>query len=72
MEGPEDEILGEAVMDDRRPDISPIDLPHSDVVPTEYLWRQCAVFMERLSRNAQLPEGTGDDGVQEHHRPDGG
>jgi len=33
-------------MDDRKPDISLIDLPHSDVIPTEYLWRQCAVFVE--------------------------
>jgi len=42
----EDETPEEAVMDDRKPDISLIDLPHSDVTPTEYLWRQCAVFME--------------------------
>jgi hypothetical protein len=33
-------------MDDRKPDISLIDLPHSEIVPTEYLRRQCAVFME--------------------------
>ena len=45
-EEPEDEIPEEAVMDDRRPDIFLSDLPHSDVLPTEYLWRQCAVFME--------------------------
>ena len=54
-------------MDDRKPDISLIDLSHSDVVPAEYLWRQCAVFMEmkRFARdgplgndtlNARLPE----------------
>jgi len=64
----EDETPEEAVMDDRKPDISLIDLPHSDVVPTEYLWRQCAVFMEvkkhardgPLSKdnlNARRPEG---------------
>jgi len=44
-EEPEEEIPDEAAMDDYRPDIFPIDLPHSDVVPTEYPWRQCAVFM---------------------------
>jgi len=33
----------EAIIDSRRPDISLID---SDVVPTKYLWLQCAVFME--------------------------
>jgi hypothetical protein len=55
-------------MDDRKPDISLIDLPHSETVPTEYLWRQCAVFMEIKKRaqdgplgndisNARLPEG---------------
>ena len=56
-------------MDDRKPDISLIDLSHSDMVPAEYLWRQCAVFMEmkRNARdgplgndilNARLPEDT--------------
>ena len=44
-EEPEEGIPDEAAMDDYRPDIFLIDLPHSDVVPTEYLWRQCAVFM---------------------------
>ena len=64
----EDGTPEEAIMDDRKPDISLIDLPHSDVVPAEYLWRQCAVFMEikKNSRdgplgndvlNAGLPEG---------------
>ena len=42
---PEDEIPYEAGMDDHRPGIFLIGLSHSDVVPTEYLWRQCAVFM---------------------------
>ena len=51
-EEPEDEIPEEAVMDDRKPDISLIDLPHSGVVPTDYLWRQCAVFME-MKRDAR-------------------
>ena len=66
-EAPEDETPEEALMDDRKPDISLIDLPHSNVIPTEYLWRQCAVFMEmrRHARdgpltndpcNAQRPE----------------
>jgi len=45
-EEPEDDSPDEAVMDDHGPDIFLMDLPHSDVVPTEYLWRQCAVFME--------------------------
>jgi len=62
---PEDEISEDAIMGDRRPDITIIDLPHSDVAPTEYRWRQCAVFMESkwsgpLSKdplNARLPEG---------------
>jgi len=55
-------------MNDRKPDISLIDLPHSHVIPPEYLWRQCAVFMEikrhtrdgpfgKDTRNARLPEG---------------
>jgi len=44
-EEPEDKLPDEAAMDDNRPDISLIDLPHSDVVPTEYLWRLCAAFM---------------------------
>ena len=44
--GLEDTIYEEAVMDDRKPDISLIDLPHSDAVSAKYLWRQCAVFME--------------------------
>jgi len=38
--------LDEAVVDDRRPDILLVDLPHSDVAPLEYRWRQCAVFKE--------------------------
>lgn len=33
-------------MDDHKPAISPIDVPHSDAVSAEYLWRQCTVFME--------------------------
>jgi hypothetical protein len=64
----EDETPEDATMDDRKPDISLIDLPHSETVPTEYLWRQCAVFMEIKKRaqdgplgndipNARLPEG---------------
>ena len=64
----EGEISEEAIMDDRKPDISLIDLPHSRVVPTNYLWRQCAVFMEVKkdgrdgplntdSIKAQLPQG---------------
>ena len=68
-EKPEDEIPEEATMDDRKPDISLIDLPRSgDVVPSEYLWRQCAVFMEvkksagdgplgNDAANAILPDG---------------
>ena len=62
----EDMIHKEAVMDDRKPDISLIDLPHSDAVPAKYLWRQCAVFMEVKQHawdgplgkniNARLPE----------------
>ena len=39
-------------MDDRKPNISLIDLPHSDIQPTEYLWRQCAVVME-MKKNTQ-------------------
>lgn len=65
----EDEILEEAVMDDRKPDISLIDLPPSEAVSPAYLWRQCAVFLEMKKsasdgplgcdvRNARLPEGT--------------
>ena len=51
-ETPHEEYLEkEAVMDDRKPDISLIDLPHSDAVPAKYLWRQCAVFME-VKKNA--------------------
>ena len=64
----EDEAPEEAAMDDRKPDISLIDLPESDVVPAEHLWRQCAVFMEMKKNaddgplgndtlNAKLPEG---------------
>jgi len=34
----EDEILDEAIVGDYRPDIFLINLPHSGVVPTEYLW----------------------------------
>lgn len=56
-------------MDDRKPDISLIDLPHSNTVPAEYLWRQCVVLMEMKkdaedgplgsdTLNAQLPEDT--------------
>ena len=48
-EEPEDGIPEEAIMDGRRPGIFLIDLPHSDMVPTEYLWRQCAVFMAVMS-----------------------
>ena len=47
----EDGTAAEAMMDDRKPDISLIDLPHAHIVPAEYLWRQCAVFME-VKRNA--------------------
>jgi hypothetical protein len=64
----EDETPEEVIMNDRKPDISLIDLPHSGVVPTQYLWRQCAVFMEMKEYardgplgndilNARLPEG---------------
>ena len=64
----EDETLDEAAMDDRKPDISLIDLPDSDVAPTQYLWRQCAVFIEMKKdardgplgndiRNTKLAEG---------------
>jgi len=42
----EDETPEEAVMDGRRPGISLIDLLRSAVVPTEYLWSQCAIFMK--------------------------
>jgi hypothetical protein len=47
----EDETPEEATMDDCKPDISLIDPPHSAVIPQEYIWRQCAVFME-IKRHA--------------------
>jgi len=37
-EEPEGELPDEATMDDNRPDIFLINLPHSDIVPTEYIW----------------------------------
>ena len=45
-EQPNDENMRHPRKLDRKPDISLIDLPHSEVVLAEYLWRQCAVFME--------------------------
>jgi len=53
----EDETPEDAAMDDRKPDISLIDLPHSGVVPAEYLWRQCAVFMEVKKNTRDGPLG---------------
>jgi hypothetical protein len=68
-EGPEEETPKDANMDDRKPDISLIDLPHSGIVPPTYLSPQCAVFMEMkrytkdgpltddpTNANAELPE----------------
>ena len=58
-EEPGDEIPEGTTMDDRKPDISLIDIPHSDkVVSSEYLWRQCAVFMEMKKRAGDGPLGT--------------
>jgi len=45
----------ESVMDDHGPDIFLTDLPHSDVVPTEYLWRECAGFME-VKKSDTVPQ----------------
>ena len=56
-EEPQDAIPEEAIMDDRKPDISLVDLSHSDVVPTEYLWRQCALFMEMKKSASDGPFG---------------
>ena len=64
---PEEEEPEEAAMDDRKPDLSLIDLPPSGKLPREYLWRQCAIFMEikrhasdgpliEDAKNAGLPE----------------
>lgn len=57
MEEPEGEKLGEAVVHDRKSDIY-VYRSLISLIPTWFLWRQCAVFTERPSRNAQLPEGT--------------
>ena len=46
-------------MDDRRPGIFLIDLPHPGVVPTEYLWLQCGFHglpPQQWPLNARLPE----------------
>ena len=57
-EDPGNETPEGAAMDDRKPDISLIDLHHSDdVAPSEYLWRQCAVFMEIKKSAADGPLG---------------
>ena len=65
-----DDVPDGAIMDDRKPDISLIDLPCPDVdPPPEILWRQCALFMEMKKNvrdgplgkdtlNARLPEGS--------------
>ena len=50
-------IPKEAVMEDRKPDISLIDLPESGQIPINYLWRQCAVFMEIKKAAAHGPIG---------------
>ena len=57
-EDPADETPEDAAMDDRKPDISLIDLSHSDgVAASESLWRQCAVFMEMKKSAADGPLG---------------
>ena len=59
-EEPEEDIPKEAVMDIRKPDISLIDLPLSNEIPQDYLWRQCAVFMEmkQSARDGHLGDDT--------------
>ena len=56
----EDEIRNSAAMDNRKPDISLIDLPpsNSNVLPVNYLWRQCAVFMEMKKKAEDGPLGS--------------
>lgn len=83
-----DETPESATMDDRKPDISLVDLPQCEnVVPSKYLWRQCAVFMEMKKSASDGPLGMDTanalrpDGelvtsahamlVSKHHHPDG-
>ena len=53
----DDKVPDKATMDDRKPDISLIDLSRPDVIPTEYLWRQCALFMEMKKNDREGPLG---------------
>jgi len=47
----------ESTMEDRKPNISLIDLPESGQFPVNYLWRQCVVFMEIKKNAAHGPFG---------------
>ena len=56
------EETSDAILDDRKPDITLIDLPTTGDVPSEVLWRQCLVFLEvkKDSGEGPNPAGLGD------------
>ena len=60
------EETSNAILDDRKPDITLIDLPTTEDVPSELLWRQCLVFLEvkKDSGESPNPAGLGDTRVK--------